>query len=117
MKKIILVIIIIFSTIFLGCNSSKKTNTTFPAWVNETISNFEKENDRAEISEYLYKGDTVYMVSYCYHCPDAIDAVYDKEGKKLCEFGGIDGRDTCPGFFEEATNKKVIWRNKKFKYD
>ena len=80
------------------------------------ISSFEKENVHAQILEYTYNEKKVYMISSCYQCPDAIDAVYDKENKRLCEFGGIDGRNTCPDFDQKATGKKIIWQNKNFQY-
>ena len=116
MKRIFLFIAIFFAIVIFSCNSSKKASDGLPLWVRELRSSFEKDNAHAMIVEYSYKGKTVYLVSSCYQCPDAIDAVYDKDKNKLCEFGGIDGRNTCPDFAQQATNKKYIWQNKNFQY-
>lgn len=113
MKKIFLYCTAI---ILISCSSSKKADNDYPLWVKQTISNFEKDNARAQIIQYSYNDKTVYLVSNCYHCPDAMDIVYDKDNNKVCEFGGIAGRNTCPDFDQKATNKKIVWQNKNFQY-
>ena len=120
MKKILL---IAFLAIIAGsCDQNKKTDQSpatkadYPQWVKEMMSSFEKENAHAEILQYTYNGKTVFMVSMCYQCPDAIDAVYDENNNVLCQFGGIDGRNTCPDFDQKASDKKIVWRNKNFQY-
>lgn len=116
MKKINFLCIALIAMIIISCASSKKADNNLPSWVKELSATFEKENSHSQILEYTYNNKTVYFVSFCYQCPDAIDAVYDKENNKLCEFGGFVGLNTCPDFDQKATNKKVVWRNKNFEY-
>ena len=104
------------AVILISCSSSKKADNDYPSWVKQTISSFEKDNAHAQILEYSYNEKTVYYISNCYQCPDAMDIVYDRENNKLCEFGGFAGRNTCPDFAQKATNKKIVWQNKNFHY-
>ena len=116
MKKIFLYCFVIFLAIVVSCTSSKKADNNYPSWVKDLISSFEKENAHAQIKEYNYNGRPVYLISNCYLCPDAMDIVYDKENNKVCEFGGIAGRNTCPDFDQKASDKKIVWQNKNFEY-
>jgi len=36
---------------------------------------------------------------------------YDCEGNVICEFGGFDGRNTCPDFESNVSNMELIWTN------
>jgi hypothetical protein len=63
----------------------------------------------AEIVSYAYKGKTVYLVDMCIQCPDYRTTVVNCEGQVICEFGGIDGRNTCPDF-ADATRLEVVWK-------
>ncbi len=40
-----------------------------------------------------------------------MDQVYNCQGQVICQFGGIAGLNTCPDFYDTATDKKVIWKN------
>ena len=66
---------------------------------------------RQMIIQYRYNGEDVFLIVHCYQCPDAISVVYDCEKNIVCEFGGIDGRDTCPGFYQNATNEETLYDN------
>jgi hypothetical protein len=71
-----------------------------------------KQNPAAEITEYSFRGETVYMVSS--DCCDQFNYLYDGCGQVLCApSGGITGRGDglCPDFNTEATNARVVWRD------
>ena len=40
---------------------------------------------------------------------DGLVLVYNCSGEVICEFGGIDGRNTCADFETEATNPVVLF--------
>lgn len=83
------------------------------AWLKELKTTFDQRAGAAgsQIIQYTYEGECVYLIDDCYQCPDALNLVFDKDKNLLCEFGGIDGRDTCPGFLDNATNKIVLYSN------
>lgn len=83
-------------------------------WIKKFIN--ETNNDifptKAQITQYTYKGETVYLVEHCYECPDAAAFLYNVKKEKLCTFGGmVPNTNNCPNFSKEATNEKVIWKN------
>ncbi len=61
-----------------------------------------------QIVRYRYHGDYVFWIDDCYHCPDGLISVYDCSGEVICEFGGIDGRNTCINFKTEATDSTML---------
>lgn len=63
----------------------------------------------AQIIQYIYKGEYVFWVDLCYQCPDGLIVVYNCEGEVICEFGGIDGRNTCMDFDTEATDSTMLF--------
>lgn len=107
----------------VGCNSvpvnesgelSTKSSVTCEndAWLNTMIASLETRSDqKAEIVQYRYKDQVVYYVDDCKGCADSMQIVYNCTGESLCTFGGIAGFNTCPDFFEKATDKKIIWQN------
>jgi hypothetical protein len=62
----------------------------------------------AKIIQYTYKGESVFLVNLCKQCPDGLTTVYNCNEEAICEFGGIDGRNTCPDF-SQAVEGEVIW--------
>lgn len=81
-------------------------------WLKELVDNENNTNNSMglEIIEYVYKGQTVFMVDNCINnCSDSLVTVYDCEKNILCEFGGIAGLNTCPDFDSEAINKKILF--------
>jgi hypothetical protein len=82
------------------------------AWLESTIQALETQADqKAELTRYRYTNETVYLVDNCLGCADAMQVVYSCSGEERCRFGGIAGFNTCPDFFETATDKKVVWHN------
>lgn len=66
---------------------------------------------KKEIIQYTYKGNTVFLINPCKDCADGLITVYDCNGEKQCEFGGIGGKNTCPDFDMNATSKILLWEN------
>jgi hypothetical protein len=79
-------------------------------WLKEIKNNLELSNSAAgfEIIQYSYQGNDVFWVDDCYQCPDGLIQVYDCAGAVICEFGGIDGRNTCTDFDTAAYNRYVL---------
>jgi hypothetical protein len=102
----------------LSCSSTKvnKSSNTMPSCLSEKTEAMKADPSQGEplsISQYSYKGKTVYyMVSAC--C-DKYNIVYDSECNVL---GYPDGGYTGKGdgkmvdFFKEATGKKIVWEKK-----
>lgn len=65
----------------------------------------------AQIIQYTYQGDYVFWVDLCYQCADGLIEVYNCTGEVICEFGGIDGRNTCPDFETEATDSTMLFQS------
>ena len=80
-------------------------------WLNDIKPGFDLRASAAgaQIIQYQYKGEYVSLVEDCYNCPDALAFVYNCQGEVICEFGGIDGRITCPDFEEQATDEIVLF--------
>jgi hypothetical protein len=87
------------------CNVRNPRNL---AWVKKIVNENRSTSSGAKIVQYTYKGESVFLVSLCEGCPDALTTVYNCNGEAICEFGGIDGRITCPDF-SQAVEEEVIW--------
>ena len=110
------------ATILIGllpvaCSKSdiSRCNTKGPLndipWLKELKEQFDKDTGpyRQIITQYTYQGETVFLVDACHLCSDALQVVYDCEKNVLCEFGGIEGKNTCPDFKKKATGKLVLY--------
>lgn len=80
-------------------------------WLNQIKKNFELDMSPAiqTIDQYVYNGNHVFLISNCHGCADAMAEVYNCEGKVICEFGGIMGRNTCPDFESKAVLVKNLY--------
>ncbi len=120
--KIVLKLLFVF-IIITSCSNDDKNiekdncNADTPiediSWLKAKKEAFEKlmGSTRIEIHSYFYNNETVFLIDDCMSCADALTVIYNCSGEKICEFGGIDGRNTCPDFKDKATNKKLLWRN------
>lgn len=83
------------------------------AWLKKLKNDFDKDTSatKRKITQYNYKGKTVYMIQYCFGCADSMATVYDCDKNEICVFGGYGGFNTCPDFNEQATDKIVLWEN------
>ncbi len=79
-------------------------------WLKEKKTEIEMNSEiaNAQIIRYTYKGNDVFWIDPCYQCPDALTTVYNCKGEPVCEFGGIDGRNTCPDFYNEASDSTML---------
>ncbi len=106
---------IIFLLLFVSCGTSKKENYTETIhWIKEYIEKTQESPfpTKAIITQYVYKGETVFLVEGCYQCPDSPGILYNKKKEQLCVFGGmVANSNNCPDFLNNATNKKVIWKS------
>lgn len=64
-----------------------------------------------QIIAYKYENEDVFWVDDCYNCDDKLVVVYNCDGEVVCEFGGISGQNTCPGFEEKATDSVMLFNN------
>jgi len=120
LKKIVL--ILFASLLLISCTKNLETQeisctANQPikelAWLHNIKITFEQSTDASQkqIIQYTYKNKTVFMINPCFNCPDNLITVYSCNGGKICEFGGISGLNTCPDFYEQATNKIILWEN------
>lgn len=79
-------------------------------WLKEKKQNLEIGMGMAgwQIIRYRYKGDYVFWIDPCYQCTDGLVSVYNCSGEVICEFGGIDGRNTCIDFETEASDSIML---------
>lgn len=82
-------------------------------WLKEIKTSFEQSSSatKRSIIQYKFKNKIVFLVDSCNNCPDNLTTLYNCEGVKICEFGGIAGLNTCSGFDKEAKNKIILWEN------
>jgi hypothetical protein len=81
-------------------------------WLNKIVAENKDNPAKAEIYKCIYKNQEGFIVDLCVNCPDGLVQFCDCEGNVICEFGGIDGRNTCPDFEDSISNKVLIWNNK-----
>lgn len=70
-----------------------------------------KENAKKRIVQYTYNGEDVFAINTCVGCPNSLEQIYNCEGDTICKLGGVTNLNTCPNFYKNASNKKVLWRN------
>ncbi len=95
-------------------NNCKVENPLYDlAWLNTIKENIEKSASAsaANIYQYTYKNEPTFLVNDCVNCTDALAILYNCSWEAICEFGGIDGRITCPDFKDFAKDKKLLWSN------
>ena len=82
-------------------------------WLKELKQTFDQSTQAAgaRIIQYEYNDQCVFLIDDCYNCADGLLRVFDAEQNLLCEFGGIDGRNTCPDFYEKASKQVILYSN------
>ena len=113
------VIIIIIIVLAWSCNvddgNNMKCGILHPIedlkWLKDIKTRFESElpNSRAQIIQYQYEGDYVFLVDPCHQCPDALASVYNCKGEVICEFGGYLGINSCPEFNNTASDPVILY--------
>lgn len=112
-------IVLLAVFLMMSCSSTKQKksqdSTKGITWIKEYIKEAKKSPFpvKTVITQYSYKGETVYMVDDCYQCPDAMTTVYNVKKEVLCTFGGMvpETNNTCPDFEKEAKKEKVVWKS------
>lgn len=66
---------------------------------------------KSSIIQYTYNSESVFLINICDQIADGQTLVYNCAGKVVCKFGGIAGENTCPDFYENATNKIILFEN------
>ncbi|MBO0357096.1 hypothetical protein J0X19_03985 [Hymenobacter sp. BT186] len=124
MLRIFTCLIVGLSSLFVTACSSVADDDVSPA----CISNFTdtliaqllaqpKQNPVAEITQYTYQGQTVYLVtggSTAGAAGTTLNYLFDTCGNILCAAtGGPNGQGDgrCPGFQTNATNPVLVWRD------
>ena len=111
--------VIIFYIMFLLMSCAANKNTGFSGMPQcmvtkiDSIKHDPKLNQPTSVIEYTYKGSTVFYITA--GCCDQFNPVYNSECVYLgAPDGGITGKGDgkLADFFANATNKKVVWKNK-----
>jgi hypothetical protein len=102
--------LIFLVVLLISCSLNK--NTEFPnnlcpdlTWLNK------RKTPYSEIYINKYKGEWVFEINSCPDCADAMVSVYNCEGKRLCDFGGIGGLNTCPDYEQNSIGSLLYWKN------
>ena len=115
MKYVLLLSVVLIVSCGPQKTSSNKQNPIQAiSWIKEYIENTKKSPfpTKAMITQYSYNGKTVYLVVGCMDCADAPSILYNENKEELCVFGGmVPNSNNCPDFFDEASDKKVIWKS------
>lgn len=61
------------------------------------------------IKNYRYNDKNGFLINYCIDCTEGLSIYYDCTGNVICEFGGIDGKNTCPDFSTKAVEGETIF--------
>lgn len=95
------------------CNKSKQSVT--PACIQQKIDQIKaqpKWNPPAEVNEYTYNGQQVFLFSS--PCCDQYNMLYDANCNTLCApSGGFTGKgdNKCPDFKDKAKHVRVVWKD------
>ncbi len=113
MKKILWVFLVI-NGMFLACKKECHISGV-PGCIEKRIEQIQKQpkwNPPAEVHEYIYNGQTVYLFSA--NCCDQFDELLDGNCNKICSpGGGITGKGDgkCADFKEKAQHVKLVWKD------
>jgi len=117
--KSIVTLSLLFILILFSCKEKEKVpeacGTDDPLenihWLKELKTSLELSAKMAgaQIILYRYHGEDVFLINDCYNCMDGLIQVYNCSGEVICQFGGFIGMNTCPDFFEEATDSTMLW--------
>lgn len=114
MKKVLIVCLVLSST-FLSCK--KDGVNDLPLCISKRILLIKIQpvwNPPAQIYEYEYNGQIVYLISSS--CCDKYNTLVDKNCKIICApSGGITGKGDgkCPDFSEKAKLVRLVWRDER----
>lgn len=113
MKYIVFVLIVPF----LAETTCTKTKPAIPVCIQQKIEQIKaqpKWNPPAEVDEYSYNGQRVYLFSS--NCCDQYNPLYDENCTFLCApSGGYTGRGDgkCSDFNEKAKHIRLVWKDER----
>jgi hypothetical protein len=100
---------------FLTGSTCNKLNQSTPACILDKIELIKaqpKWNPPAEVNEYLYNDQHVYLFSS--NCCDQYNVVYDENCNPVCApSGGFAGKGDgkCTDFNERARHIRLVWKD------
>lgn len=110
--KYLLLILAVHLVAIKECNKNKDE---IPSCVNkkiEEIKALHKWNPPAEVNEYEYKGDRVWL--FTSDCCDQYFMLYDGSCNYICApSGGLTGKGDgkCSDFYQTAKHVKLVWKD------
>lgn len=113
MKYLLLVCAVFFLTGF----TCHKVTRHIPACIEGKIERIKGEpewNPRAEVNEYVYNDQRVFLFSA--NCCDQYHVLYDENCSVICApSGGYTGRGDgkCPDFNETARHIRLVWKDER----
>lgn len=93
----------------------QKQKNTIPACIQQKIEMIKKEpkwNPPAEVNEYTYNDERVFLFSS--PCCDQYNNLYDKDCNLVCApSGGYTGKgdNKCPEFLSKAKHVRLVWKD------
>ena len=96
-------------------NSCRKMESSPPPCIQQRIEEIKagpKWNPSAEINEYRYHDQSVFLISA--NCCDQYIMLYDGNCMPLCApAGGFAGKGDgkCPDFYNKAIHIKLVWKD------
>lgn len=125
MKINLILLFLLFSFFSFSCKKTAEKqsppsqdeicNTLNPleelSWLKEIKTMFELRGGApgAQIIAYKYNGSDVFWIDDCFGCDDNLIRIYNCTGEVICEMGGIAGLNTCPDFFEKASDSTMLF--------
>ncbi len=100
---------------------SKKNVFEDLLWLKNLKLDLESESQKSgsQIIQYDYLGSQVFVANTCAECTNSLNTVFDCKGDTLCQFDETTESNTCPDFFEMASNRQdllVISSNSQIDY-
>jgi len=119
MKKLKLIVVCSILLSIFSCDKNQDEKSQYEtdnplediSWLKEKKHQLDSNDMPSQIIRYKYDGDYVFLIDPCVQCPDGLISVYNCDGDVICEFGGIDGRNTCLDFGIEATDSTMLIDN------
>lgn len=118
-NKYLLVLFLFFA---VSCEKEPKEDdveicgTTKPLedieWLKTYVEQAENADELREVYWAKYMGEDVFIFPSCEQCYDGMTIVYSCSREQLCNFGGIEGVNTCPDYSEHVSDEKLLWSNR-----
>lgn len=106
--------ILVLCLVIHGCNSDELQickGIDNQNWLTSLIDQHRESTERVEFHSYVYRSRLVIAMEIVDNPCDVRNVIYDCSGKIICQLGCVGMINTCPDFSEEATNKKLIFKN------